>query len=62
MFVRAGEQLRTLRRWGPERIETSWWCGSTIRRDYWRVEIDNGRWLWVYRNLDDHRWYLHGEF
>ena len=62
MFLLGEERLRVVRRWGPERIETAWWRGPTVRRDYWRIETTERRWLWVYRNLQDRRWYLQGEF
>jgi protein ImuB len=62
MFVCDQQRLRVTARWGPERIETAWWRGPVVRRDYWRVETDGHRWLWVYRNLQNRRWYLHGEF
>ena len=48
--------------WGPERLETGWWRGSMIRRDYWRVELDDGRWLWLFQQLGDSAWFLHGTF
>jgi protein ImuB len=50
------------RSWGPERIETGWWRGNDIRRDYYIVETDAGERLWVFRNLLDESWYLHGVF
>ena len=46
----------------PERIESGWWDGRYIRRDYYRLETTSGQWLWVYRQLQDHRWFWHGEF
>ncbi len=48
--------------WGPERIETGWWQGKMVRRDYWRVLTDQGRLLWVFYDLKTQQWYLHGEF
>lgn len=36
---------------GPERIETGWWSGPQVRRDYFRVETDRGETWWVYRVL-----------
>lgn len=48
--------------WGPERIETAWWRGPDIRRDYFRLETQSGEQFWVYHNFDDQRWYLHGIF
>ena len=58
--------------WGPERIETGWWQGPSIRRDYYRIETDQGQWWWIFRNLGSqpnqqtaspcYRWMLHGKF
>ena len=43
----------------PERIETGWWDGTPVRRDYHRLQLGT-RSAWVYRDLDRGRWYLHG--
>lgn len=48
--------------WGPERIETGWWRGPTVRRDYWRIAVQTGQQFWIYRDLRQNRWWLHGEF
>jgi len=48
--------------WGPERIETAWWHGPTIRRDYWRIETETGLHFWIYRDLRSGQWFLQGEF
>ena len=50
-FRLGGRLHRVIRSWGPERIETGWWNGPSIRRDYYRVELDSGGWWWVYRRL-----------
>lgn len=47
---------------GPERIESGWWDGFDIRRDYYRAIDGRGRRLWLYRDLNDRQWYLHGLF
>ncbi len=47
---------------GPERIETLWWCGPSMRRDYYRVATQSGGHLWMFRRLADGKWFLHGEF
>jgi protein ImuB len=47
---------------GPERIETLWWRGPSVRRDYYRVATESGSHLWIFRRLTDARWFLHGEF
>ena len=46
----------------PERIETGWWQGEYVCRDYYRVETISGEWLWVFRRLQDGRWFWHGEW
>ncbi len=53
---------RVTAHWGPERIETLWWQGRTVRRDYYRVAIESGSHLWIFRRLADGRWFLHGAF
>lgn len=50
------------RHWGPERIETGWWRGNTVRRDYYRVETDAELRYWLFRELRSQRWYLHGQY
>ena len=47
---------------GPERIETGWWRQAPIRRDYYRVDTDSGGRYWLFRALDNGRWFLHGDF
>jgi protein ImuB len=61
-FRLQGRPHHVAQRWGPERIETGWWRGKSIRRDYWRVETDTGQRFWLFRGLIDGRWFLHGEF
>jgi len=47
---------------GPERIETLWWAGESVRRDYYRVATESGSHLWIFRRLTDGHWFLHGVF
>jgi protein ImuB len=48
---------------GPERIETGWWDGRDVRRDYYVATDRGGVRLWVYRQRDrDGGWWLHGVF
>lgn len=47
---------------GPERIETGWWGGRGIRRDYYQVEDQRGFRFWLFEDLRNHHWYLHGSF
>jgi protein ImuB len=50
------------KQWGPERIQTGWWRGRYIQRDYYRVETETGQRFWLFRNLPDDQWFLHGVF
>jgi protein ImuB len=51
---------------GPERIETAWWRGPTVRRDYYVVETRGGGRHWIFRRLGrgalTGEWFLHGTF
>jgi protein ImuB len=47
---------------GPERIETGWWDGQHIRRDYYVTHNPQGARLWVFRDRRTGAWYLHGMF
>ena len=48
---------------GPERIETHWWSGTDVRRDYYVAREQNGSRLWIYRERGaDKCWFLHGFF
>ena len=48
--------------WGPERIETGWWRGADVGRDYYLVETLAGERFWLFRSLPDDSWFLHGVF
>ena len=51
---------------GPERIESGWWDGRDIRRDYFVATTPAGEAAWIYRDhrygIDDGEWFLHGLF
>ena len=57
-----GVEHRIAQSWGPERIETGWWRGRPIGRDYFRVATAAGRRFWLFRRLRDGKWFLHGMF
>ncbi|MFD2738255.1 Y-family DNA polymerase [Sulfitobacter aestuarii] len=61
----------TTRHEGPERIAPEWWHDrpGTRLRDYYKVEVGDGRRFWIYREGilgdgrgGDPRWFLHGMF
>ena len=46
-----------------ERIETGWWDGGEVSRDYYTAADARGARLWVFRERrPPHRWFLHGVF
>ena len=48
---------------GPERIETGWWEGDDIERDYYIAADAEGARLWIFRERGgSQRWFLHGYF
>jgi protein ImuB len=48
---------------GPERIETGWWDGADVRRDYYRLQTPDGQCAWVYQAVGEPgRWWLQGWF
>ncbi|HEY2346909.1 MAG TPA: DNA polymerase Y family protein [Xanthomonadaceae bacterium] len=53
----------------PERIETGWWDGEDMRRDYAIADLDTGQRAWLFRIVDAQAephdapgWMLHGWF
>ncbi len=52
---------------GPERIETGWWDGSLVQRDYFVAEDEAHTLYWIYRErlpatAHGGGWFLHGKF
>jgi protein ImuB len=48
---------------GPERIAPPWWENEPTRtRDYFAVQDELGRWLWVFRDRELGVWFVHGEW
>ncbi|MDO8632730.1 MAG: DNA polymerase Y family protein [Phycisphaerales bacterium] len=52
---------------GPERLALPWWEAQrgtspspNIARDYYEVEDDQGRLLWVFRDRATNGWFVHG--
>jgi protein ImuB len=69
-FRLEGRMREVVKAHGPERIETAWWRGPTVRRDYYVVETSDGGRYWIFRRLGGSRragerdgaWFLHGMF
>lgn len=52
---------------GPHRIESGWWDGAHVSRDYYIARSERAGLLWVFkdrqaRDLANSPWYLHGLF
>lgn len=46
-----------------ERIESGWWDGEDVSRDYFIATAAGGERLWIYRELHGaQRWFVHGFF
>ena len=60
-LVQGPRELRLLD--GPERIESGWWDGGDVARDYYVACEADGALLWVFRERrPPHGWFLHGVF
>lgn len=46
----------------PERIEAGWWSHVPASRDYYLARKNDGTRLWVFRDLQNGRWFCHGIF
>jgi protein ImuB len=57
-----GRDFRVTRAWGPERIDTGWWRGNDVQRDYYMVATETGTRFWLFHRRDDSCWLLHGCF
>lgn len=47
---------------GPERIESGWWDGGDVRRDYYVARLSTGQCAWVFRPVGGGGFMLHGWF
>jgi len=48
---------------GPERIESGWWDGGDVARDYFIAQSEDRALLWIYcQRGGEGRWFLHGIF
>jgi protein ImuB len=51
---------------GPERIESGWWDGEDVRRDYFVAETPEGDIVWIFRDhrygTADGEWFVQGLF
>jgi len=57
---------------GPERIESGWWDGRGVARDYYvarhvahqcrGAHLSHGAKLWIFQERQSKRWFLHGMF
>jgi protein ImuB len=56
---------RVLRSCGPERIEDRSPSVGRVVRDYYRIEVEEGGWFWLFRQWrygETGNWFLHGRF
>lgn len=61
--VRVGGRMsRVIGCVGPERIESEWWRRPGPGRDYFKVQTEDGRWVWIYREVESAKWFVQGEW
>jgi len=58
-----GNRYRIRAAFGPERIAPEWW-GKDYElmktRDYFKIQLSSGAWLWVFRHVETQQYYVHG--
>ena len=48
---------------GPERIESGWWDGDDVSRDYYYAQTPQGKRVWLFRERrGQRRWFIQGVF
>lgn len=47
---------------GPERLEGEWWDEGGHARDYFVAQTDGGQLLWIFKDLQKKKLFLHGYF
>jgi protein ImuB len=57
---REGQRMRLLA--GPERVESGWWDGFDVERDYYQAQDAEGARSWIFRERTGRGWFLHGFF
>ncbi len=58
-----GNHYRVVNGIGPERIAPEWWGEDRElmkTRDYFKIQLQSGAWLWVFREAETQRWFIHG--
>jgi protein ImuB len=59
-----GKELTVLQATGPERISPEWWLmeqgAQETEREYFRLQDQDGRWLWVFRDRKNMEWFVQG--
>lgn len=64
---RGGEHL-IVQTHGPERVALEWWRPEALPRsvcrgrDYFRAQARDGRWLWLFREVESGQWFIHGHW
>jgi len=60
-LLHAGQALALVS--GPERIESGWWDGADVARDYYIARAADGAQWWLFRECAaPRRWFVHGCF
>ena len=44
-----------------QRLQTNWWQGEMIMRDYYLADNSRGQWQWIFKDHHN-KWFIHGYF
>jgi protein ImuB len=58
LIILENKKLKLKKGFGPEVILGEWWKGDRQKREYFKVQNEEGLWLWIYRQNSE--WFLHG--
>jgi protein ImuB len=61
-FLWNGQTFCVIQATGPDRLQTHWWHDVAVHRDYYRVTTQVGAEFWLFKDLVNSQWYLHGVF
>jgi len=65
-FIYEGTLHKVRKADGPERIEREWWIDTSLHRDYYCVEDEDGLRYWLFRlghyDEGEPKWFIHGFF
>lgn len=59
-YLHAGAWTGVATASGPDRVSGGRWEEQTYARDYFRCVTEEGALVWIFRDVEENRWYIHG--